>query len=84
MEMYGVSQVPGEPLDACPALGLRQVWASGHYDASDVAFRTVNNVGPATFMISELNDTAHILAVYASRAGLPQTAQDSLPTGGQP
>lgn len=82
--MYGVSQVSGEPLNACSALGLRQAWASGYCDTSDIAFRTVNNVGPATFMISELNHTAYILAVYASRAGLPQTAQDSLPTGGQP
>jgi hypothetical protein len=41
--------------------------ASGHYDALSVAFRSVDDVGPAIGHISRLNHTVCSLAVYASR-----------------
>jgi hypothetical protein len=44
--------------------------ASGHSDASDVAFPTVDSVGSAIGHISRLNHTACSLAVYASQLGL--------------
>jgi hypothetical protein len=83
----GISQVPRQPLCEHALLfdpgGPR---ASGHYDAPDVAFRSVDGVGSAFSHLSRLNHTACSLGVYASRLGLlrSNTTQDSLPTGGQP
>ena len=75
------------PLRACPALRPRRTGcAKATNDAPDVAFRSVDGVGSTISHISRLNHTACSLAVYASRLGLlrSNTAQDSLPTGGQP
>ena len=83
----GISQVPRQPLCEHALLfdpgGPR---ASGHYDAPDIAFRSVDGVGSAFSHLSRLNHTACSLAVYASQLGLlrSNTTQDSLPTGGQP
>jgi hypothetical protein len=49
------------PADGC---------AKATNDASDVAFRSVDNVGSAIGHLSRLNHTACSLAVYASRLGL--------------
>ena len=71
VETSRISQVPGEPLREHALLfdpgGPN---ASGHYDAFDVAFRSVDDVGSAIGHISRLNHTACSLAVYTSRLGL--------------
>ncbi len=77
-----ISQVPGEPLSACPALTdpgegrpprsicWRLLWPSGHGTPSALA----------TCPISGLYDAAHCLAVYASQTGSPH-AHARLATG---
>ena len=80
----GVSQVPGEPLPTCQCSWTPAASGARPSRHQSVAFRYVNDVGTATITISGLYHTARRLAVYASSAGSPRTAQDSLPTGGQP
>ena len=59
------------PSRTCSALRPRRTGcAKATNDASDVAFRSVDNVGSAIGHISRLNHTACSLAVYASRLGL--------------
>src|ERR1700682_4913517 len=51
-----------------------------HCGRRDAAFQHIEAVSATIGLsLSELNHTAHLLAVYASRFGLPRTAQDSLP-----
>ena len=45
--------------------------ASGHHDATDAAFRQVNDVGSATISLSRLNHAACRPPVYASQPGSP-------------
>ena len=59
------------PSRTCSALRPRRTGcAKATNDASDVAFRSVDNVGSAIGHLSRLNHTACSLAVYASRLGL--------------
>lgn len=59
------------PSRTCSALRSRRTGcAKATNDASDVAFRSVDNVGSAIGHLSRLNHTACSLAVYASRLGL--------------
>ena len=79
-----VSQVPGRPLPACPALRPRRSPASGPCDADDGAFRKLNDVGSASnhFRGSITRPTGS-LCTLRSR-GRPRTTQHSVPAGGQP
>ena len=73
----GISQVPGEPSHACPALRPRRdplhqaIRAMPLSGCGDVAFRHPEGVGSRDLPISGLNHTACMLTVYASRPRLP-------------
>ena len=67
----GISQVPRQPL--CGHALLSDPGgpdASGHEDAPDIAFRSVDSVGSTISHLARLNHTACPLAVYASQLGL--------------
>lgn len=74
-----VSQVPGEPV-CTRALLLDSGGSLGSHptDPRNIAFRLINTVGLHTPGLSELNHTAHVLAVYALPRESPHAAQDSL------
>ena len=64
------SQVPGEPLCACPVLRPRRDLHTRPLRRVDTAFRFWNSVGSRNSLLSRLNSTAHTPAVYASQDGL--------------
>jgi len=71
VEIGRISQVPGQPLREHALLfDPGGPAASGHCDASDIAFPSVDSVGSAFRHLSRLNHTACSLAVYASQLGL--------------
>ena len=67
-----ISQVPGEPLAACPALRPRRDLCVRPLLRFGVAFRSVYSVGSRDKHLSGLHHTAHPLAVYASQDGSPR------------
>jgi hypothetical protein len=81
------SQVPeGPPLHTCA--GSRDPGGAeppGHGDGSVLPSAALRASASTISAISGLDSRAHVLAVYASQAGLaPTPTQDSLPAGGQP
>jgi hypothetical protein len=73
--MHGISQVPGQPSCARPALGPRGGLARQARAARRCCQRFQNNGGPSQFVFSRLNHAALALAVYASRPGLLQDSR---------
>jgi len=70
-DMRDLPGSPATPVRTCPALRPRRTGcAKATNDASDVAFRSVDNVGSAFGHLSRLNHTACSFAAYASRLGL--------------
>jgi len=68
---HQVSRVPGLPLHACHALGLRRSDRAPTITPGRVAFRSADGVGLLDLIISELYHAAHVLPVYASRLRSP-------------
>ena len=58
-------------MHACPALRPRWDLRARPLRRVDVAFRQLDDVGSHDSLISGLNHTAYMLAVYASQPGLP-------------
>ena len=74
-----VSQVPGEPTVCMPCSSTPAGPEGDAVLPPDVAFRQPEAVGSREFAISGLNSRAYKLPVYASRPGLLQSAQHSVP-----
>ncbi len=73
--MHWISQVPGQPSCARPALGPRGGLTRQALTARRCCLRLQNSVGPSQFVFSRLNHAALALAVYASRPGLLQDSR---------
>ena len=73
----------GNPCTRALLFDPGETFMPGHFgmSARPSAYQTASALATSTF--SGLNHTAHVLAVYTSPPGLPQTAQDSLPAAGQ-
>ena len=74
-----VSQVPGEPNVCMPCSSTPAGPKGDAVFPPDVAFRYPEAVGSHENAISGLNSKAYKLPVYASRPGLLQSAQHSVP-----
>ena len=71
-ETTGSPEFPSDPLDTCPApIRPRRDRDARPFGVRNVAFRQWHGVGSHEYVISGLNNTACIFAVYASQGRLP-------------
>jgi len=83
--MHGISQVPGRSiLYVCRALRSRPSPRRLAWRRHGYCPRVQQNEDPSSCMMSRLNRTAFVPAVYASRTTSPSSMQDSLPVGCSP